>query len=143
MALLSLHLSTLYFRMLEPRTPESVKNDPSTPKTQLVIVTGLLVIGAIFQDETFAYASLIIGVLSLVIPEAGDYIVWVWYKIAEGLGWFNSRILLSLIYFIIVTPVGILFRLFGNDPLLLKDKKGSMFHFKEHTYKKEDLENPW
>ncbi|MEX0719645.1 MAG: SxtJ family membrane protein [Balneolaceae bacterium] len=129
--------------MLKPRTLDYIRKDPTTAKTQLVIVTGLLVIGAIFQNEIFAYAALIIGVLSLAIPAAGNYIVWGWYKLAEGLGWFNSRVLLSIVYYLIVTPIALLFRLFGNDPLLLKESKGSMFHFKDHTFRKEDLENPW
>lgn len=128
--------------MIEPRTLEFIKKDPSTPKTQLVIVTGLLVLAAIFQNEGFAYVALIIGIASFISP-LGNRIVWGWYKLAEGLGWFNSRVLLSIVYYLIVTPIALLFRLFGNDPLLLKDKKGSMFIFKEHTYTKEDLENPW
>lgn len=128
--------------MLEPRTLEYIKNDPSTPKTQLVIVTGLLVLAAIFQNEVFAYVALAVGLASFIAP-IGNRIVWGWYKLAEGLGWFNSRVLLSLVYYLIVTPIALLFRLFGNDPLLLKDTKGSMFNFREHTYTKEDLENPW
>lgn len=128
--------------MLEPRSLEFIKNDPSTPKTQLVIVTGLLVIAAIFDTEIPVYLALIAGLLSF-IPPVGNRMVWGWYKLAEGLGWFNSRVLLSLVYYLIVTPIALLFRLFGNDPLLLKDKKGSMYNFREHTYTKEDIENPW
>lgn len=129
--------------MLEPKNIESIRQDPATPKTQLVIVTGLLVLAAIFQVEWLAYIALGVGLLSLMIPAAGNWIVWFWYKLAEGLGWFNSRVLLSIVYYLVVTPIGILFRLFGNDPLFLKDTKGSMYQFREHTYTKEDLENPW
>ena len=128
--------------MLEPRSLEFIEQDPSTPKTQLVIVTGLLVLAAIFDNENIAYAALAVGLLSF-IPPIGNRLVWGWYKLAEGLGWFNSRVLLSLVYYLIVTPIAFLFRLFGNDPMLLKDRKGSMYNFKEHTYTKEDLENPW
>lgn len=128
--------------MLEPRTLEFIKDDPSTPKTQLVIVTGLLVIAVIFDTEIPVYLALIAGLLSF-IPPVGDRMVWGWYKLAEGLGWFNSRVLLSLVYYLIVTPIALLFRLFGNDPLHLKDKNVSMYNFREHTYTKKDLENPW
>lgn len=128
--------------MSEPRTLEFIKDDPSTPKTQLVIVTGLLVIAAIFDTEVPVYIALIAGLLSF-IPPVGNRMVWGWYKLAEGLGWFNSRVLLSLVYYLIVTPIALLFRLFGNDPLLLKNKRGSMYNFREHTYTKNDLENPW
>lgn len=128
--------------MLESRSLAFIKEDPATPKTQLVIVTGLLVLAAIFDSENIAYLALLVGLLSF-IPPIGHRIVWGWYKLAEGLGWFNSRVLLSLVYYLIVTPIALLFRLVGNDPLLLKDTKGSMYQFREHTYSKEDLENPW
>ena len=128
--------------MLEPRSLEFIKEDPATPKTQLVIVTGLLVLAAIFDSEVIAYLALIVGLLSF-IPPVGNRMVWGWYKLAEGLGWFNSRVLLSLVYYLIVTPIALLFRLVGNDPLFLKDTKGSMYNFREHNYTKEDMENPW
>jgi hypothetical protein len=128
---------------MESRTIESIRQDAATPKTQLIIVTGLLVLAAVFNDETIAYLALLVGLISLIIPPAGNRIVWGWYKLAEGLGWFNSRVLLSVVYYLIVTPIAVVFRWVGNDPLLLKDTKGSMFNFREHTYTKEDLENPW
>lgn len=128
--------------MLEPRSLDHIKDDPSTAKTQLVMVTGLLVLAAFFDSEYIAHLALIVGLLSF-IPPAGNRMVWGWYKLAEGLGWFNSRVLLSLVYYLVVTPIAVLFRIFENDPLQLKDRKGSMFNFREHTYTKEDLENPW
>lgn len=128
--------------MIEPKTLSSIENDPSTPKTQLVIVTGLLVLGWLFSSIYFVYAAGFVALASFISP-IGNRLVWGWYKLAEGLGWFNSRVLLSLVYYLVVTPIALLFRLFGNDPLRLKDNKGSMFLFREHTYSKNDLENPW
>ncbi|WP_020403363.1 SxtJ family membrane protein [Gracilimonas tropica] len=128
--------------MFQPKKLLDIEKDPATPKTQLVIVTGLLVLSWIFNTVYLVYAAGIIGLLSFVSP-VGNRIVWLWYKVAEVLGWLNSRVLLSLVYYLIVTPVAFLFRLFGNDPMRLKDNKGSMFEFREHTYIKGDLENPW
>ena len=45
-----------------------------------------------------------------------------WLRFAHGLGWFNTRVLLSLFYYAIVSPVGLGMRLFGRDPL---DRKWS------------------
>ncbi|HBQ59112.1 MAG TPA: hypothetical protein DD671_05660 [Balneolaceae bacterium] len=128
--------------MIEPKTLTHIEQDPSTPKTQLVMVTGMLILGWIFGSIYFVYAAGIIGIASFISP-VGNRLVWAWYKLAEGLGWFNSRVLLSLVYYVVVTPIALLFRLFGNDPMRLKDNKGSMFEFREHTYTKKDLENPW
>jgi len=49
--------------------------------------------------------------------------VWEWWKrVARKIGEFQSRLILVIIYFTIMAPVGILMRLFG-DPLLIKDKE--------------------
>ncbi|MEO1021743.1 MAG: hypothetical protein AAFW89_04315 [Bacteroidota bacterium] len=129
--------------MLPKRTYSYIKTDPETPKTQLVIVTGFLVIAAIFQVEWPAYVALAIGALSVIVKPAGDGIVWVWFKFAELWGGVVNRVLLGLIYYLFITPIALLFRLFGNDPLQLDKSKGSVFEWREHQYKKEDLENPW
>ncbi len=129
--------------MLPKRDLEFIKTDPETPKTQLVIVVGLLVIAAIFDNEYIAYAALIIGLVCLIIKSAGDLIVFGWYKLAELLSRVMNPLILGLLYFTFITPIALLFRLFGNDPLALKEQRGSIFDFREHTYSKKDLENPW
>lgn len=128
--------------MIEPKTLSHIEQDPGTAKTQLVMVTGMLVLAWLFDSIYFVYIGGIAGIVSF-IPPLGNRLVWGWYKLSEGLGWFNSRVLLSVVYYVIVTPIGVLFRLFGNDPLQLKKQKGSMYEFREHKYSKEDLENPW
>ena len=49
-----------------------------------------------------------------------------WMRFATALGHFNSRIILSLLYYLVITPIGIVRRLFG-DPLdrSLKDDRPS------------------
>ena len=41
----------------------------------------------------------------------------VWWRFASLLGWVNSRILLTLFFFVVLTPAGCLMRLFGRSPL--------------------------
>ena len=40
-----------------------------------------------------------------------------WMKLAAVLGWINTRILLILVYYLVVTPIGLLMRLFRRSPL--------------------------
>src|SRR3989442_15351546 len=41
----------------------------------------------------------------------------VWWRFASLLGWINSRILLTVFFFVVLTPAGCLMRLFGRSPL--------------------------
>ena len=113
-------------------------------KTILVIVTGLLAIGWIFDLPILGKIALVIGALSIFIPAAARAIEWVWFKIALGLGWVNSRILLSVIYFVFLMPIAWLSKLFTKDPLALKkNKRSSLFVTRDHLYTGKDLENIW
>jgi hypothetical protein len=41
----------------------------------------------------------------------------VWIKVGSGLGFINTRLLLGLIYFLLVTPIALLLRLFRRQPI--------------------------
>lgn len=41
----------------------------------------------------------------------------VWRRLAQGLGWVNSRVLLSALFAFVLTPMGVALRLGGWDPL--------------------------
>ena len=113
-------------------------------KTVLVIVTGLLAIAWIFEIPLLGKIAVVIGAISIFVPAAARGIEWVWFKIALGLGWVNSRILLSVIYFVFLLPIAWLSRLFTKDPLALrKDKRATLFVTRDHLYTGKDLEDIW
>ncbi len=113
-------------------------------KALLVIVTGLLIMFIIFKTKGFLYASALIGIFSLIFPIIGDWIVWIWFKIAEVLGWINSRILLSALFFIFLFPISLLMKLFTKNSMMIKRvKEKSVYTERNHKYTKEDLENIW
>jgi hypothetical protein len=41
----------------------------------------------------------------------------VWWRFAQALGWFNTRVLLTLFFGVVLTPVGIVMRACGRNPL--------------------------
>jgi hypothetical protein len=113
-------------------------------KTILVMVTGLLAIALIFKIAWLITVCLVIGLLASFIPAAAQWIEWGWLKLAMGLGWVNSRILLSIIYFVFLLPIAWISRLFTKDPLSLRNRKtASLFVTRNHLYTKKDLENIW
>ncbi len=113
-------------------------------KTILVIVTGLLVIGWIFDTSLPVKIALAIGLVSIFIPKAASGIEWIWFKIALVLGWINSRILLTLIFFLVLMPVAWLSRLFTRDPLALKRvPRDTLYTTRDHVYTAKDMENIW
>ncbi len=113
-------------------------------KTILVIVTGLLALSYIFKLEWLGKIALLVGLLSVFIPLAARAIEWLWLKLALALGWTNSRVLLSVVYFGFLLPVAMFSRAFTKDPMLIKGKKASsLFTERNQTYRKGDLTNIW
>jgi hypothetical protein len=55
--------------------------------------------------------------LSWIAPRVLAVPARIWWRFAEVLGWVNLRIVLTVFFVVVMTPVGVLFRVFGRDPL--------------------------
>lgn len=55
--------------------------------------------------------------LGLVLPSSLKHIHLVWMKIGHVLGYINTRILLGVIFYGLITPMGVIMRIFGKDPM--------------------------
>ena|SRR5688572_6246903 len=64
----------------------------------------------------FAGGALLV-ILALVAPVALRVPNRLWWRVAQVLGWVNSRIVLSIFFVFVLTPVGIVMRSFGRNPL--------------------------
>ena len=77
-----------------------------------------------FQWITAAYVLWIVGALTflvgLISPGAvlGVYILLM--AIAMPIGWVVSNVLLITLFYLVMTPLGLMFRLIGRDPLRRK-----------------------
>ncbi len=89
-----------------------------------------------------------IGVLLLTMtwPAAFGPLSRIWFGLSHIMGKVVSTIVLTIIFFLIVTPIGVIRRMTGADSLSLKKwKKGdeSVFNTRDHTFSAEDLERPF
>lgn len=50
-----------------------------------------------------------------------------WIMAILPVGWVTSRLILGALYFLLLTPVGVLLRLMGHDPLSLRRKNTASF----------------
>ncbi len=112
-------------------------------KNITVITAGFLALGFIFKIDVLLYIAGGVSIGSVLIPPLAQLINWLWLKLALGLGWFNSRVLLSIVYFIFLIPIALISRIFKRDSLGLDRKEVSYYAERNHSYKKEDLENIW
>jgi len=55
--------------------------------------------------------------LGLLAPRLLKWPSAVWWKFAMVLGYVNARVILTIAFLIVLTPVGLVWRLIGHDPL--------------------------
>jgi len=75
----------------------------------------------VFRAEGPRLWALTVAVLlvipALVMPRSLTQVYRLWMAAAEVLGWINTRILLSVVFYGLVTPIGMIARRFGRDPM--------------------------
>ncbi|NJK38880.1 MAG: sxtJ [Oscillatoriales cyanobacterium RM2_1_1] len=59
----------------------------------------------------------VLAVWALLIPQTLDPIYNVWMRIGLVLGWINTRILLGLVFYAMMAPMGLIKRWFGSDAM--------------------------
>ena len=107
----------------------------------------LVIAGFLFWKEKESYKLfLAIGstllLTAIALPSVLKPVYWIWMIFAIILGWFMSHVTLSLFYYVIVTPISLIARLFGKQFLELKwDKsKESYWKYRSSNSEKEDYE---
>lgn len=76
--------------------------------------------------------------LGLVAPRSLEPLFVVWIKLALVLNWIVTHIVLSIAFFLTVLPIGILIRLFGNDPLDRALDSDAESYWKKAEYRRDD-----
>ena len=87
-----------------------------------IIIAGYLFNSDNTSFQTFIYlGSLFIG-LGLIIPNFLKPLYLLWMTFAIVLGWFMTRIILSVLFYLILTPIGLTLTILGKELLNLKKK---------------------
>lgn len=82
------------------------------------------------------FFSLLLFITILITFFAPNYLKpfnLLWFKIGSMMNFIVSPFILGIIFFCIISPISILFKLIGRDELKLKYKNKSTFLFKNKT----------
>ncbi|MDQ3907108.1 MAG: SxtJ family membrane protein [Acidobacteriota bacterium] len=103
-------------------------------KTALLVGSVLLVIaawnyhrGRMGVVEVFGATGALLLVAGLFVPPAARAFHAGWMKFAYALGWINSRVLLTALFYGVFAPYGFVSRLTGRDPLRRRERDGETF----------------
>jgi len=112
----------------------------------MAIMLILMIIGLYTKNDLFYKIAFPVLLMDMIYPMFFYPFAIFWFGFANMLGTIMSKILLSVVFFVIVMPIALLRRLLGKDTLLLKEFKKSnesVMKTRNQTYVAADLEKPF
>ena len=127
--------------------PYSKISKAQSRDTGMAMVLIMLLLANFFlKSSVLNILSIPVLILTMSIPIIFKPLAVVWFGFSHILGAVMSRFILSSIFIIVVTPLGLLINTIRRDPLRLKAFKkttDSVFITRDHTFSKKDIDYPY
>jgi hypothetical protein len=111
---------------------------------QVSVLIALLAALYFKDDHTFILVALLFILLTIVVPTVFYPFAVVWFGLAKLLAAVVPPVVLGILFFLMVTPLGLVRRIWGRDALRLRQfKKGrsSVMSNRGHVYTEADLKD--
>ena len=112
----------------------------------MAMVLLLLIIFLSLKRRDLVLAAIAIQILNMTVPQLFMPIAVVWLGLSDLLGAISSRVLLSLGFFAVVTPIALVRKLAGKDSLKLRAFKAgqdSVMLTRNHKFTSSDMDKPY
>ena len=103
-----------------------------------------LIIFFLFQNKVhfiFLISGLILVIFGLFIPILLKPFYFIWMALASIMNWLMTKLILSILFFFLLTPIGLLMRAFGKSFIDIKynDKKDSFWEIRKVSTNNRDI----
>lgn len=125
--------------------PTNISNKQASD-TGMAMVLILLLVGYFTGNTIFYKIAIPVLVLNMIWPMLFYPLAVVWLGFSHLLGGVMSKILLTVVFAVVVVPIGVLRQLMGKDSMRLKGWKketGSVMHVRNKIFQPEDLNHPY
>jgi hypothetical protein len=113
-------------------------------KSTLTIVTGFLLLSNYFHSKPLLILAIAIGIIAIFSEKANKKIIWAWNKLSEILGLIMPNVILTLVFYLFLTPLALINRKNRKkNPLQLKNSTASVYTSKRKEFSPESLEKIW
>jgi hypothetical protein len=125
--------------------PETISENQAKD-TGMAMVLICLLVAFFVKIQLMLGISIILLIINMTWPTAFKPVAKIWLTLSHLLGSVMSKVILTIIFFILVLPIGFMRRLLGKDPMQLqkwKKDQTSAFKTREHVYTAKDIEHPY
>ena len=121
---------------------QNLKSNPS--KTVLTITVGFIIIYLVSDYKWALWVSACIGTLGLISSFLRRKIEWVWFKLAWLLSLIGPNIILTIVFYLILSPIALLRRAVSKTQRFkLKNTDTTFFQSIHKTFDTKSFTNPW
>ena len=113
-------------------------------ETGMVMAMIAVIVGLYMHKQIFQFLAIGILVINILVPSFFCPLALLWIGISKLLGSIVSKFLLGVVFYLVVTPFGLVQRIFKRDRLNIREfKKNSLSAFivRNHIYDSSDLRN--
>jgi hypothetical protein len=114
--------------------------------TGMAMVLLFLIVFTTRKREGWLFVAMALHVLNMIVPQMYRPVAVLWLGLSDLLGAVVPKVLLGILFFAVVTPIGLLRRMLGKDALKLrvfKNGEGSVMVQRNHIFVGQDLEKPY
>lgn len=125
--------------------PKTVSKKQASDSGMAVVLI-LMLIGLFTGNQNYYKIAIPVLVMDMTFPMFFYYFAILWLGFSQLLGTIVSKIILSVVFFFVVMPVGLIRRMMGKDSLQLKQFKkadSSVMIKRNHRFTSEDIINPY
>jgi len=114
--------------------------------TGMAMVLLFLILFIARKQQWFLYGAIVLHVVNMTVPKIYMPIAVLWLGLSDLMGAVVSKVVMSIVFFGVVTPIAIIRRLSGKDALKLrvfKASQDSVMLERNHKFVGKDLESPY
>lgn len=114
--------------------------------TAFALVLVLLLVGYFWELPRLIPAAMIALLVAMVYPRIYGPAAVAWFGLSHVMGAVVSKVILTVVYLLVATPVALVRRVMGADSMRFRDwKKGgsSVMVERNHVFRTEDLQRPF
>jgi hypothetical protein len=125
--------------------PRRVTKDQNKDTGMAMVLLALL-LGFLTDAKWFFGLGAALLFVAMVVPVLYRPVAFVWLGFSHLLGTVVSKILLTIVFFVVVLPVGFIRRVMNRDSLQLRKfgrGEESVMRIRDHVYAPSDIDKPY
>jgi len=112
----------------------------------LALVLICMICYLVWKHQFLILLAIAFLLVAMTYPPIYKPFARLWFGLSTALGTVVSRILLTIVFYVVVLPVSLIRRALGKDAMKIKIWKkdnASVFRRREHRFSAKDLEHPY